>query len=158
TMAQAQQAPDPGIVRAGKIRLGLFLPQFSKDPATGEVRRDAHITETARPLAKRAGVELQIVELPTPAKAIECLNSGACDIVFLGNEPSRAAQVDFSPSIFELDYSLLVPAGSPVHRFVDADKPGIRIAAVRGHASTLTLERIVKRAKLAYAETPEATF
>jgi polar amino acid transport system substrate-binding protein len=159
TIAEAQTDPRIlDVVRAGKLRVALFLPQFSKDPATGEVRRDAHITETARGLAKRVGVELQLIELPTPVSAMDCLGADGCDAVFMGNEPSRAGKVDFSPPIFELDYALLVPAGSPIRRTADADRAGVRIAAVRDHASTLSLSRILKHAGLVYADTPEPTF
>ena len=37
----AQQAADPRVadlVRAGKLRVALFLPQYTKDPVTGELR------------------------------------------------------------------------------------------------------------------------
>src|SRR6266508_826285 len=40
-IANAQQVPDPrlaDLVQAGKIRVGLFLPQYIKDPATGEIK------------------------------------------------------------------------------------------------------------------------
>jgi polar amino acid transport system substrate-binding protein len=57
-----------------------------------------------------------------------------------------------------LDYTFLVPAGSSIQRIADADRPGIRIAVVRDHASTLTLSRIFKQAQLVYAATPEPTF
>jgi hypothetical protein len=39
--ADAQQAPDPRVadlVRAGKLRVALFLPHHTKDPVTGELR------------------------------------------------------------------------------------------------------------------------
>jgi len=158
---QSQQAPDSRIadlVRAGRVRVALFLPQYTKDPATGEIRGDVHLTETARALAARLGVELQLVGYPTPGKAMEGLNAGACDVAFMGAEPSRAGEIDFSPTIFELDYTYLVPAGSSIHRIADADRTGIRIAVVRNHASTLTLSRIVKYAELVYADTPGPTF
>src|SRR5438105_9093121 len=128
------------LVRTGRLRVALFLPQYAKDPATGEIRRDVHLTETARALAGRLGVELQFVELPTPAKAIELLGAGECDLAFMGNEPSRAGKVGFSAPIFELDFTCLVPAGSAIRRIADADRPGIRVAVVRHHASTLLLE------------------
>jgi polar amino acid transport system substrate-binding protein len=38
------------------------------------------------------------------------------------------------------------------------DKSGTRIAAVRNHASTNELSRLLKQAQLVYAETPEGTF
>lgn len=158
---QAQQTPDAGVadvVRAGKIRLGLFLPQYTNDSATGEIRGDVHLVETARGLARRLGVELSLVGHPTPLKAMECLNAGGCDVAFLGNELSRANEVRFSPPVIELDYSYLVPAGSSIRHFEDADQFNTRVAVVRGHASTLTLGRLLKHAELVYADTPDPTF
>jgi len=51
-----------------------------------------------------------------------------------------------------------VPASSSIRRMADADRPGVRIAAVRNHLSTLALSRILKHAELVTAETPDATF
>src|SRR5262249_16469113 len=95
---------------------------------------------------------------PTPASVMECLNAGTCDVAFLGNESSRAKEARFSPPVIELDYSVLVPPGSSIRGFADADQPAIRIAVVRGHASTLALSRLLKHARLVDAETPDATF
>ena len=54
---------------------------------------------------------------------------------------ARAADVgDFSPPIFQFDFTLLVPAGALIRSFADADRPEIRIAAVRNHASTIESE------------------
>jgi polar amino acid transport system substrate-binding protein len=159
--ANAQQAPDPRVkdlVRAGKVRVALFLPQFTKNPVTGEIRGDVHLVETARALAARLGVELVLVDYPTPTKAVEGLKSGSCDVAFLGIDRSRAAEVGFSPPFAELDYTYLVPAGSSIRSVADADRPGVRIAAIRNHASTLTLSRILKQATLVYADTPDPAF
>src|ERR1700751_1610754 len=98
--ANAQQAADPRVqdlVRAGKLRAALFLPQFTRNTVTGEIRGDVHLVETARALATRLGVELMLVDYPTPPKAVEGLKVGACDVAFLGINPSRAADVAFSP-------------------------------------------------------------
>jgi len=160
-IAQERQIADARVadlVRAGKIRLGLFLPQYSSDAATGEIRGDVHLVETARGLAQRLGIELVLVGYPTPAKAMEGLNADTCDVAFLGNELARASEVRFSPPVIELDYSYLVPAGSAIRRFADADQRNTRIAVVRGHASTLTLSRLLKHATLVDAETPDPTF
>jgi polar amino acid transport system substrate-binding protein len=87
---------------------------------------------------------------------MECLNAGACDVAFMGLE--RAGNVGLSSPIVELDYTCLVLAGSSIRRMADVDRPGVRIAAVRNHLSTLTLSRILKHAELVTAETPDATF
>ena len=158
TIAKAQ-VPDPRVadlVHVGKIRVGLFVPQYIKDPATGELK--GVWSEIAQALAARIGLQVVLLEHQTPAKALECLEAGACDLLFLPFD-ARAANVgDFSPPIFQFDYTLLVPADSSVRSVVDADRHGVRIAAVCNHASTLTLSRLLKQAELVYAETPDSTF
>lgn len=157
--AQTQQASDLRVVewvRAGKIRVGLFVPQYIKDPSTGELKGVR--VEIARALGARIGVQVVLLEHPTPPEAIACLKVGACDLLFLPFD-ARAADVgDFSPPIFQFDFTLLVSAGSPIRSFADADRPEVRIAAVRNHASTIELSRLLKQAELVYAETPDPTF
>jgi len=51
-----------------------------------------------------------------------------------------------------------VPAGSSIRHLADADSAGVRIAAVRNHASTNALVPLLKRAQLIYADTPDPTF
>jgi polar amino acid transport system substrate-binding protein len=162
--AEPQPAADPRVAelaradlaRAGKVRVGLFLPQFIKDPATGQLR--SVWVETARAFAAHLGVQLDVVEHATPPEAIACLKAGACDVMFLPLDARAAAVGDFSNPIFQFDYTLLVPAGSSIVRIGDADRPGVRIAAVRNHASTIELSSQLKQAELVYAETPDSTF
>ena len=52
----------------------------------------------------------------------------------------------------------MVAADSSIAKVADADRPGVRIAAVRNHASTNELVHQVKKAAFIYAETPEQTF
>jgi polar amino acid transport system substrate-binding protein len=157
--AEPQQAADrrvADLARAGKVRVGLFLPQYIKDPATGQLR--SVWVETARAFAGHLGVQLVVVEHATPPEAIACLKAGACDVMFLPLDARAAAVGDFSNPIFQFDYTLLVPAGSSIAGIADADRPGIRIAAVRNHASTIELSSQLKQAELVYAETPDSTF
>jgi polar amino acid transport system substrate-binding protein len=157
--AEPQQAADrrvADLARAGKVRVGLFLPQYIKDPATGQLR--SVWVETARAFAGHLGVQLVVVEHATPPEAIACLKAGACDVMFLPLDARAAAVGDFPNPIFQFDYTLLVPAGSSISRIADADRPGVRIAAVRNHASTIELSSQLKQAELVYAETPDSTF
>lgn len=164
-VANAQQLPDPRIadlVRAGKVRAALFLPQYTTDPISGQLRGAAGgivMIALARAFASRLGVELLLVGHPTPLKATECLKTDACDVALgMGIDPTRETEVDFSPPFMELDFTYLVQSGSSIRSVADADRPGVRIAAVRNHASTLALSRILKHAELVYADTPDATF
>lgn len=149
------------LARDGKILVALFLPQYIEDPVTHELQgrgTGAAAAEIARTLAARLGAEMQIVGYPTPAAAVEGVKTGASPLAFMGIEPSRAAELDFSPAIFEFDYTFLVPAGSAIENAAGIDRPGIRIAVVRTHASTLALSRWVKQAELTDFELPDAAF
>jgi polar amino acid transport system substrate-binding protein len=149
------------LVQAGKIRVAVFLPQYAKDASTGALRGIGMgfvAIEMGRALAARLGIELTLIENPTPLKALESLKTGACDLACLGIDPSRTAELDFSAPVVEFDYTLLLPASSPIQSFADADRPGIRIAVVLNHASTFALTRKAKHAELAGRELPDAAF
>lgn len=159
-MADGKPDSDPRIadlLRAGKVRVALFPPQFGRDAKTGRI--DGMWVEVVRDLAAHMGIALEVVELSNPGELAACLASGACDIGAMGFDPARAPLVGgFTPPFMRVDYSVLVPAGSPIRRFADADRPGMRIAAVTNHASTLKLERLLARAEIVGTETPEESF
>jgi polar amino acid transport system substrate-binding protein len=149
------------LVAAGQIRVALFLPQYAKDAVSGELRGVGTgfiAIEIAHVLAARLGIEVRLVESPTPPKAVESLKQNACDLAFLGIEPSRAGEVNFSPPLFQFDYTYLVPAGSTIRSIADIDRPGICVAVVDSHASALALRRIVKHAELIGSELPDTAF
>src|ERR1700685_2179157 len=139
------------LVQSGTLRAALFLPQFANDPLTGELQgRGTGVVAIAiaHALAARIGIEARIVGYPSPSKVVESLKVSASDLGFLGIEPSRTAEIDFSPPVFQFDYTYLVPPGSAIPRASDADRSGVRIAVVRNHASTLALSLLVKHAEL----------
>jgi polar amino acid transport system substrate-binding protein len=147
------------LAAAGAIRLALFLPQYAED-ATGirGIGTGFIAIEIVGALASRIGVATRIIRYPSPKEAVAGLQDCACDVAFLGIEPSRIAVVDFSPALFQFDYSLLVPPGSPIGSLEDADQAGRRIGLVDGHASALALRRIVKQAELIGVELPDNAF
>ena len=158
TATAEAQTSDPRVtdlVRACKLRVGLFLPQFGKGP---DGLKTTVWVEAARAYAARIGIPLVIAEHATPPEAIACFKAGSCDQLFLPLDARAAAIGDFSNPIFQFDYTLMVPAGSPIAKVADADRSGVRIAAVRNHASTNELVRQVKQAAFVYAETPAQTF
>ena len=145
------------LVQAGKLRIGVF-PSFhySKNP-TGQAHGLA--IEIANAFSSRIGVgEVVTVEYPTPPQVIACVKTGGCDVGFMLIDPARAADVDFTPAFVRSDFTYLVPAGSSIRSAAEVDRPGIRIAAVRGHASTAALVRIIKQAQPVYAEHYYPTF
>jgi polar amino acid transport system substrate-binding protein len=158
-MSRAEQIIDPRVAdltRAGEIRVALYLPQYSKDPTTGELR--GWPIDLVRALGAHLGIAGVVVEHAAPPDAIASLVVGRCDAAIMGIDPLRAPVVDYSPPLVEADYTCLVPAGSAIHSVADADRPGVRIAAVHGHASTLALRRILKQATLVEAELLDPAF
>jgi hypothetical protein len=70
------------IVRAGKIRIGLHLPQFVQDPNSGAIH--GHGTGTvivplAQALAEHLKVKLELVGNRAPPVLIKCLQDGGCE-------------------------------------------------------------------------------
>src|SRR5918996_3917598 len=153
----AQQAADPRVadlVRTGRLRagVGVVAPHWAvKDQATGELRGVA--VDIARALAKRIGVELVIVEYPSPPSVLDGLKTGAWDIGFLAIDPSRAALVDFSPPYLQIDATYLVQGASPIHNVSDADQPGVRIAVTHKSVEEIVLRQMLKRAELKSVDT-----
>ena len=152
---------DPRVVdfvKSGKIRAGLAEAPImaTKDPATGELRGVA--VDLSRDLAARIGVELVQVAYPRPGAVMAGLKSNAWDIAFLGIDPARAAEADFSPAYLEVDLKYLVSPNSSIRTPTDADKPGIRIAVPRGDLVDILLSEKLRRADLVRADTVMGAF
>ncbi len=153
----AQTAADPRVadlVKAGKVRIGVFPSfQYSKT-ATGQPQGLA--IGISRALSLRLGLsEVVTIEHPTPHKVIECVKAGECDFGFMLIDPARATEVDFTPPFVRSDFTYLLPANSSLQTAADVDRSGVRIAVVRGHASTIALLRVIKQASPIYAESYE---
>jgi polar amino acid transport system substrate-binding protein len=162
--SSTQALADPrmdNITKADTLRVGLFLPQYTKDAATGELRGvGAHVVslEVAREVGRRLGVPVQFIGYRTPLEVVACLKAGQCDLGIMGVDPTRAAEVGLSPAFMQFDFTHLVPPGSPISKIADADRPGVRIAAIRNHASTMALARMSKHATFVEDATPDGAF
>jgi polar amino acid transport system substrate-binding protein len=141
--ARAELAP------TGKLRVGLLVanPVFvSKDGPATEMQGVA--VELARELAKRLGVAFEPVRYPSVANMIEAAKSRDWDVAFLGFEPGRTAEMDFTGAYLDIANSLLVPAGSKIRSLGDADQAGHRIAVSQRSVQDIYLTRNLKRAEL----------
>jgi polar amino acid transport system substrate-binding protein len=158
-----EAAADPritDIVEAGVVRLGLFLPQFAEGPGGEIIPRAPGIvaSELLGALAEDIRVTLRIVGYPHPPAAITALDAGEVDVIFTGIVPSRQDQIAFTDPVVQFDYAYLVPPGSPITESAEVDRPGRRISVVDGHASTMTLERLVEHAELVRSDVPAKAF
>src|SRR3954465_949192 len=134
---------------SGKLRIGLnysnFLLVLGDEPG-GEPRGIA--PDLGRELARRAGLPFEFVKFDAAGKLFDAVKSAQCDVGFLGAEPQRANEVDFTPAYLEIPVTFLVPAGSPIRRIADVDREGVRIAVSERSAYDLFLSRTLKKAQL----------
>jgi polar amino acid transport system substrate-binding protein len=137
--------------------MGVF-PSFQYNKSSGGEPRGLAIGIT-RALASHLGIgEVITLEYPTPPQVVQCIKAGSCDLGFMLIDPARAAEVDFTPAFVRSDFTYLLPPGSTIRNAAEVDRPGTRIAAVRGHASTAALLRVIKQAQPVYADEYDPTF
>jgi len=98
------------------------------------------------------------VEHTTPAAVVTCVKTGGCDLGFISVEPARTTEVDFTPPYIRRDFTYLVSSNSSIRSSLDADRSDVRIVAVRGHASTTALVRVIKQATPVYADDLDPAF
>ena len=142
------------------IRLGLFLPQYSTNGDSDVIPIGAGMVgyKLINALAKELKIKMQIVRNSSPAKAIEALNAGACDVLIMGIEESRRIFVDFTPPVIQFDYAYLVPPGSPINEMSEVDRSGHRISVPGGHASWIALKKLILDADILDTDVPDEAF
>ena len=133
----------------GKLRVGLNYQNFllvNGDGPGGEPRGIA--PDLARELAKRLGLPIEYVKFDAAGKLFDGVKGGACDVGFLGAEPQRANEIDFTEAYLEIPVTFLVPPGSPIKAIADIDRAGVRISVSERSAYDLFLSRNLKNATL----------
>ena len=138
-MLAADLAPS-GTLRA--TFLGNNPVQGKVDLKTGAV--SGPVADIVKELARRAGVPYTITPAVGAKEVIERLNNHLADIGFLAWETERARQVDFSVPYSLMGSTYLIPATSPIQTAADADRSGIKIAAVDGQSPTIYLKEHLK--------------
>jgi len=134
---------------SGKLKIGLNYSNFLLvigDDAQGEPKGIA--PDLGRELAKRVGLPFEFVKFDAAGKLFDAVKSAQCDVGFLGAEPQRADEVDFTKAYLEIPVTFLVPAGSPIKTIADVDREGVRIAVSERSAYDLYLTRNLKKAQL----------
>ncbi len=153
--AKSQLAP------TGTLRVALLISNpviGTKDAKTGELGGTTAII--ARALAADAGLPLKLIDYPAVNRLMEDSGKGVWDLAVVAIDPERRSLVDFAPAHISADgfLTVLVPPGSAARTMADLDQPGKRVAAVRGAATSMTLQRTLKNASVALAENENAAF
>ena len=153
TAARAELAP------TGRLRVGINVQNFllvNKERTDGQYSGIA--VDLGRELGRRLGVPVELVPFDTAGKLADAVKSGAWDVAFLGNEPTRANEIAFSAAYLEIEAGYLVPAGSPIRTIEDVDREGVRVAVNAKSAYDLYLTLNLQRAKLFRAPTVDASY
>ena len=148
---RAELAPT-GTLRAGLNRSNfLLVVKGSPDDNPRGVASDM-----ARELARRLDVAVTFLNFESPGKMADAVKTW--DVAFLGAEPARASEIDFTPAYVEIDATYLVPAGSPLKSIDEVDRAGVRISVSNRSAYDLYLSRALKHAELVRSDGLDASF
>jgi len=141
----------------GHVRFGLFPSFFYRmDDTTGAFAGFG--IELARVFAEAQGRTLLLTEYAAPPAVVRALKNNDCDVAFMGLNPERGMDVDFSPPYLRADFTFLVPAGTRIDHISEVDQPGQRVAVVRGHAMESALQGKLLQADRVFACTPDEGF
>jgi polar amino acid transport system substrate-binding protein len=151
--AKAELAP------TGALRVAVFTGNpviGAKDKATSSLTGTT--VDLGRTLAREMDVPVTFIEYTAVAKMVDDAKIGAWDIAVVAYDPARLGVLDFAPSHITVDLTYLVAPGSAIRSVGDADQPGVKIAAARGAATALYLERTLKQAAIVPADSEPAAF
>lgn len=145
----AQPAADMRRVLApsGKLRVGVYPgspTSMIQDASSGQ--RKGVTYDLGTELAKRLGVPFEAVVFQRVAEVVDALKSGQVDFTITNASPARVKDLDFTPTVLDLELGYLVLSGSPVSALASVDRPGIRVGVSEGSTSFSTLSREFKNA------------
>jgi polar amino acid transport system substrate-binding protein len=152
--AGAQIAPDRShVLRAAFITANPAMTV--KDPVTGAVGGPA--VELARELARRRGVEVNLIGVQTPQNVIDAVRNGDADIGFVAYNPEREGPIEFSQPFMLVLQTFVVREDSPLQSVKDIDRPNQKIGARSADSMALYLARTLKQAQLVEITEPKGT-
>ena len=144
-------APAPEVRQAlaptGKLRVGLTLGNplsVTRDSASGEMKGVGFYL--GKELARRMGVLFEPVLYPTIGALLDSGKSGNWDVAFIGFNPARAKEWDFTTLHMEVEFGYLIAGGSSISTSADVDRSGIRVAVPGKGLADSNLSRALKNA------------
>jgi polar amino acid transport system substrate-binding protein len=149
--ASVSMTLDPAVAQVlaptGKLRVGLYPgtpTSIIGDPASGNAKGVGF--ELGRELAQRAGIQFEPVVFAKNADVLAAAKSGSVDMVFTNATPARMQDMDFSPTVLQIEQGYLVPAGSTIRALEEIDRAGMRVGVSEGSTSEATLSRAFRNA------------
>ena len=164
TVEKSQQTSTPAVSPAvrqalapsGRLRVAVYQgspTSWVKNPQTGQSAGIAY--ELGQAMAQQLGVPAEVVTFSRVAEIIDALKTGQVDMTFTNATAARAKDVDFTAPLVQLELGLLVPPGSGLTQFADADRAGRRIGVSLGSSSQAALGQRLQHAKVVTATSLE---
>ena len=157
--ASAPSAPPAAVAElapTGKLRavINYGNPILARKTSAGDPSGVS--VDLARELAKRLGVEAELVTVTSAGQSVEVLKSGRVDVGFFAIDPARAVDTAFTGPYVQIEGAYLVRNESPLRSNDQVDREGTRVAVGLRSAYDLYLTRELKRAKIERAPTSPA--
>lgn len=147
--------PDAGaraeFTSTGCLRAGLNYANFLLINRPPEAHQGV-VPDLARELARRLGTRVEFVGYENAGLVADAAKARAWDVAFIGAEPARAGEIEFTPAYVEIEATYLVAAGSTLRSVDEVDRKGIRVAAAARSAYDLFLTRSLKHAEIVRAD------
>jgi polar amino acid transport system substrate-binding protein len=147
-MAQAAPSLVKDFAPNGTLRVGLNMSNFLLTRTESDGSPAGVAPDLGRELARRLGVPVELVPFPNPGVLADAAKTGVWDVAFLGAEPQRASEIDFTAAYVEIEATYLVPPDSKIRSVEEVDRDGVRIAVPERAAYDLWLTRNIKQAQL----------
>jgi polar amino acid transport system substrate-binding protein len=158
-MREATPAVRSELAPTGTLRVGVNMSNFlltRTDAASGKPAGVA--VDLGQELGRRLGLPVEIIPYPNPGALADAAKSGVWDVGFLGAEPQRANEIDFTAAYVEIEATYLVRGDSPLKSIADVDREGVQIAVPTKSAYELYLTRSLKHAKLVHEKGSDNAF
>jgi polar amino acid transport system substrate-binding protein len=150
-MAEVTPALAAEFAPRGKLRVGLNMSNNLLTARDEAGRPKGLAADLGAELARRLGLTVELVPFPNPGAVADAAAKDIWDVCFIGAEPQRANEIDFTAAHVEIEATYLLPPGSPIQAIADVDRPGTRIAVSERSAYDLYLVRTLKHATLVHA-------
>lgn len=151
--AEVRQALAP----TGTLRVGVYPgspTSLVRGPGADEQR--GLTVELGRELGRRLNVPVQIVVFERVPEIVDALKTGRADMTVTNASPARAREIDFTPTLVQLETGYLVPAGSRITSTAQVDQSGVRVGVAQGSTSQGVLARELKAAQIVAAPSVSA--
>jgi polar amino acid transport system substrate-binding protein len=154
------KAPSPAVVAdlapTGRLRavVNLGNPILASKNEMGQPRGVS--VDLARELARRLGVDAELLSVASAGASVDALADGRVDIGFFAIDPERAATTAYTEPYVRIEGSYLVRSESRIHVNEEVDRQGIRVAVGNRSAYDLFLTRNLQQATIERAPTSPA--